>query len=95
MAKDVTLPPLPSSDAESLQRNRYHGFYKVGSREFWGEAEVSQNELKDFEKCQKHYFTKTGDEVRCSQCHVGWTVPAEIEVRDGKLFFRGEEQVAH
>lgn len=93
--EEAKLPPLPSSDADSIQHNNYHGFYKIGSRDFWGEAEVSHQQLQDFKKCEQHFFIKERDEVTCTRCHLGWNVPAEMETREGKLFFRGEEQLAH
>lgn len=87
--KDTSLPPMPESDAESMQRNRYHGFYKVGSKEFWGQAEVTHHTLEDFKKCE-HYFVRNADEIRCTTCHAGWQASYDVEAIDGQLYFRNE-----
>lgn len=79
------LPPIPSSDPDSIEKNRYNNFYKYGAKEFWGEAEVISEEVKDFPKCD-HYLMKRNHEVQCVRCNIGWTVPPEINVRDGKLY---------
>ena len=83
---DSTLPPLPGSDAETLQRNPYHSFYKVRAREFWQDAEVTHHKLEDFRKCN-HFFERQSDDIRCKKCHIGWLAPREsLEVRDGQLY---------
>lgn len=86
-----TLPPIPSSDAMSLQRNSYNGFYKYGAKEFWQESEITQNQVQDFKKCQ-HHLMKVNNEAQCTRCHIGWLIPPTWDVQDGKLF-DGETQL--
>jgi hypothetical protein len=79
------LPPLPPSDAGSMQRNHYDPYYKRTSRDFWNEAQITQNRVQEFPKCQ-HYLMKENNEARCTLCHVGWVVPDSFHTQDGKLF---------
>lgn len=86
-----TLPPIPSSSSEDIQRNKYDGFYKYGAREFWDQAEVTQNQIEDFKKCQ-HYLMRKNNEIYCVRCHSGWLDYGAVQVIDGKLF-KGETQL--
>lgn len=85
------LPPLPASDPESIARNRYNGFYGVGSREYWQKAEVTLNRLQDTQTCS-HYFTQAGIEVRCQKCHMGFR-GSHMRAENGKLFLNEKETV--
>ncbi len=82
-----SLPPLPASDSGALQRNQYDGFYNVKTREFWGQNEVTQNEVKPFQKCD-HYFVENPEGVECKNCHAGWI--GNLKSKDGKLIVNGE-----
>jgi hypothetical protein len=84
------LPALPGSDNDSIAKNRFDGFYKVGSRDFWREQELNHIDLtgNDFKKCE-HYFKRQEAEVICERCHSGY-LGNDLEIRDGKLFARGE-----
>jgi hypothetical protein len=82
---DSHLPPIPSSDPMSLEKNKYDSFYRTRARDFWGDAEVISNEVKDFVKCV-HYVVKENNEVRCTKCHVGWIVPDSFHTENGKLY---------
>jgi hypothetical protein len=84
------LPPLPPSDAESIGKNTFNGFYKKGARDFWGDNALEEIELKGPIKC-KHFFEQFGKEIRCNKCHIGW-MSTEFRVEDGVLYV-GEQQV--
>lgn len=81
------LPPLPASDADSLDRNKYDGFYKVKSRDFWGDNVIERIEEKPNVKCT-HEFMYTEGGAECKKCHFGLLGP--LEIQNGKLFFKGE-----
>lgn len=86
LAKEgVTLPALPGSDPAAIQQNQFDGFYKVGAREFWKHAQVSQNKVQPFLECQ-HYLQQKNNEAQCVKCHVGWNLSGSLHVSDGKLF---------
>lgn len=88
---DNKLPPLPASDPESIAKNRYQGFYGIGSRTYWKDAEVTLNKIKDFEKCS-HYFTQHGSQIMCSKCNAGFFGPG-IGTQDGRLLINNREAV--
>lgn len=85
----ATLPPLPRSDGYALERNVYDGFYKIKSRDFWGENEITREEVKPFRKCD-HKFHATASGVECETCHMG-LMGHGLEVRNGKLFYKNQE----
>lgn len=85
-----TLPPLPASDQESISRNVYDGFYKSGSRSFWGENVIETIKLKAYTKCE-HYFERLGKEIQCKNCHIGW-ISSDMRTEDGVLYV-GKEKV--
>lgn len=87
MDNSGVLPPLPPSDQESLDRNRFDGFYRVKARDFWGDAEIHRIDDTPPVKCE-HEFKGVQGGVRCQKCNVGLLGP--IEVREGKLFSNGE-----
>ncbi len=89
---DNNLPPLPESDPKSLQRNRFHGYYQIGAKEFWNGANISSHKLEEFKKCQ-HYFMRERDEVRCNKCYAGWEAPDIIQVQNGQLIVYGQVQL--
>jgi len=84
----TTLPPLPRSDGYAIERNIRDNFYKVKSRDFWGEGEVVREEIRPFVKCD-HKFHATESGVSCQKCHMGLKGPG-LEIRDGKLFYKNE-----
>ena len=85
------LPPLPASDPSSMARNAYSGFYNIGSKQYWKDAEISLNTLKDEAPCP-HYFKQMGSEIQCIKCHAGFMGPG-ISAIDGKLFVRNQQAV--
>lgn len=88
--KEGKLPALPGSDPDSIEKNDYHGFYKVGARSFWDKAEIISENLSErpLQKCD-HEFVGQGSEVICKKCRFG-LVAHQIEIRNGKLFHNGE-----
>ena len=88
MDNEATLPPLPGSDAVSLQTNKKDNFYEIGAREFWGENQIISEKVEDFKQCD-HKFMKEENITRCQKCHFG-LLGNNLEIRDGKLFYGGE-----
>lgn len=89
LTPDQVLPPLPASDPESIAKNRYNGFYGVGSRQYWKDAEVTLHKVQDPQACS-HYFVSEGSQVMCTKCHAGY-IGAGISAQDGKLIIRNNE----
>jgi len=85
---DEVLPPLPASDPESISKNRYSGFYSVGSRQYWKDAEVTLHKVQDPLECS-HYFIQEGSQVSCKQCNAGFT-GAGVSAQDGKLIVQNK-----
>lgn len=81
------LPPLPASDRESLDRNKYDGFYKVKARDFWGENVINTFEIEEPKKCDHEFVAKPAG-AECTKCHFG--LLGMFEIRAGKLFFKGD-----
>ncbi len=81
------LPPMPPSDPKSLEWNRFDSFYKYKSRDFWGDAEIIQEEPKPFQKCEHNFFA-TPQGVECKKCHFG--LVGVFEISNGQLFYKGE-----
>lgn len=88
-AQNSILPPLPASDAKSLQWNRKDNFYGVGSREFWGENEIIRIEDKPMEKCN-HYFEPRKADFVCKKCNFGLVSGLGLICQDGKLLYKNE-----
>lgn len=87
MDRDV-LPPMPPSDDEALAKNKYDSFYKLTSRDFWGENKVIKIEETPMTKCEHKFIPNEGG-VLCTKCKMG--LLGQIEVQDGKLFYKGEQ----
>ena len=83
----MILPPMPASDEQSIERNRFDGFYRMKSRDFWADAEIIHEEIGPDKKCD-HEFKATPGGVKCTKCHFG--LIGALEVREGKLFHKGE-----
>lgn len=81
------LPPLPPSDRESLDRNKFDGYYEVRARDFWGENRLLHIEETENVICKHEFRLATGG-VKCQKCHFG--LIGQIDVQDGKLFYQGE-----
>lgn len=81
------LPPLPPSDQDSLDHNKFDGFYKVRSRDFWGDAEIHRIADIPPVKCE-HEFLGVPEGVRCTKCNFG--LLGRIETNNGKLFSNGQ-----
>ena len=82
------LPPLPPSDEESLNKNRYDGFYEVRAKDFWGKNEVVREVVYKDKKCG-HNFIYTDNGAECTKCHIGFV--GKLEVRDGNLYHHGKK----
>lgn len=82
------LPDLPASDRESLEKNRYDGFYQVGARDFWENAEVNYADTEEIMPECDHYFFRRGSEAVCKKCSMA--LFGSLEIADGKLFYKGK-----
>jgi len=82
------LPPLPPSDRDSLDQNRYDGFYKVKARDFWGENEIHHLDGSPTKSC-KHEFTSQKGGVRCTKCNFG-LLGVGLSAKDGVALVQGE-----
>ena len=87
MTNGTTLPPLPASDQHSLSRNRYDQFYKVTTRNFWGDNKLVSEKPQAFRKC-KHYFAQKPNSVECEKCHFG--LIGFFKIKNGKLYHQGK-----
>ena|SRR3990167_5724365 len=90
---DKKLPPLPGSDSESLDENKYDSFYQTGSADFWSGNEVIREKVKNFENCQ-HQFVKEGNDAVCGKCHLGFEnflAQDNCVIKDGQLFYKGKK----
>ena len=87
MDNSNTLPPLPSSDQDSMDKNKFDGFYKVRARDFWGDNAIVRVDNTPPSKCNHKFITCEGG-VKCQKCHFG--LMGQLEVRDEKLFYKGE-----
>lgn len=84
---DDILPPLPASDQESLDRNKFDGFYKVKARDFWGDNKITRFEEPKDMKCTHEFIASPGG-AECQRCHFG--LLGHFEITDGKLFYKGD-----
>ena len=82
------LPPLPPSDSESLSKNTFDPYFRIGARDFWKGNHVEQIILKESKECD-HRFQYTVDGVECKKCRIGW-VGKELGVRDEALYVNNE-----
>ncbi len=82
------LPPMPPSDQDSLDRNRYDGFYKVGARDFWGENEIHRMDESPVKRCE-HEFVGVEGGVKCTKCQFG-LLGAGLSIKNGKVLAQGE-----
>ena len=85
---NTILPPMPPSDMESIERNKYDGFYKVKSRDFWGDNEVNRIEEQPMKKCIHEFFMAV-EGPQCKKCGFG-LIGSMLTIQDNKLFFKGE-----
>lgn len=83
------LPPLPPSDADSLQRNYYDRFYQVSSRGFWGKNEINSTKNEPMKKCN-HYFESQKANFICKHCRFGLQGSIGLTLSDGKLSYNNE-----
>lgn len=74
------LPALPGSDQATLEHNR-------AARDFWKDNQVTRIEDTEMKKCTHEFKTVQGG-AQCQKCHFG--LLGQIEVRSGKLFYKGE-----
>jgi hypothetical protein len=91
MADDKKLPDLPGSTEQDLKMNPFHPFFKKTPRQFWEEADIEHPVLSKETKCE-HIFEKNSVGVECKKCHMG--LKGEMDVIDGKLFFKGQPILA-
>jgi hypothetical protein len=59
---------MPPSDQDSLDRNKFDGFYKVKAREFWGENEIHHMPNTPPPVCE-HEFISTKGGIICKKCN--------------------------
>ena len=84
------LPPMPPSDAGSLEKNYYDHFYQRSSRSFWKNNEVNYINDKPFSKCE-HYFMQKATDFICNKCNFGLMGGVGLKAMDGKLFYKNEQ----
>lgn len=89
MRDDGILPPMPPSDQESLDRNRYDGFYKVGARDFWKESEINRFQEPPSVKCE-HEFVSAQNGIKCKKCNFG-LLGSGLYAKDGMAYAQGEQ----
>lgn len=78
---------MPPSDRESLDHNKFDGFYKVRARDFWGDNKVNAFPEPVGVKCE-HEFKPAEGGAKCTKCHFG--LLGQFEVQQGKLFYKGD-----
>lgn len=83
------LPPLPPSDADSLNRNYYDAYYQRSARSFWKDAHIESIEPPPMQKCN-HFFEPFNRTYKCKLCHFGLEGTENLTLSNGKLFFRNE-----
>lgn len=81
------LPPLPGSDQESLDKNKFDGFYKVRARDFWGDNKINRFEEPKDNK-HEHQFIATPTGAECEICRFG--LFGKFEISNKKLFYKGD-----
>lgn len=86
---DDRLPPLPPSDGDSLNANAYDGFYDVKTKEFWGQNKLASQKVDPFHRCD-HIFEKRESEIVCKKPGCSMGLFGDFDIRDGKLYMRGE-----
>lgn len=57
--------------------------------EYWKEANINKHELIKPETCEHNFVRKTGMDVHCSKCPVGFIITPDIEIKDGHLMKHG------
>ncbi len=58
--------------------------------EFWLDAELSQHQLKGTAKCDHYFIHRTGREIECRNCHVGFYIGPGANVEAGELTLHGQ-----
>ncbi len=84
------LPPMPPSDAGSLDRNHYDHFYNRSSRGFWKGNEINYIKDEPMKKC-KHVFRTESTGFICTLCNFGLNAGNGLGVKEGKLFYGDTE----
>ena len=79
---------MPPSDQDSLDRNKFDGFYKVKAREFWGENEIHHMPNTPPPVCE-HEFISTKGGIICKKCNFG-LLGVGLSAKDGKALVQGE-----
>jgi hypothetical protein len=88
MIDSGVLPPMPPSDQDALDRNKYDGFYKVKARDFWGENEIHRIPDQKPVSCE-HEFTTVSGGIMCTKCSFG-LLGVGLSVKDGKALAQGK-----
>jgi hypothetical protein len=86
MDKD-TLPAMPPSDEVSLKNGHFDSYYNITSQDFWSGNKVERIEDIPAKKCN-HEFIRRENGAVCKHCHFG--LVGQLEIKKGKLFYRGE-----
>jgi hypothetical protein len=59
------------------------------SDEYWKEANVNKHELSKPAPCEHQFIRKSGTEVQCIKCPIGFIITPDIELKKGHLFKHG------
>ena len=57
--------------------------------EYWKEANVNKHELAVPDTCTHNFVYKTGTEVHCTKCSIGFIVTPDINLKEGHLMKHG------
>ena len=82
-----SLPPLPSSDEKAISSNSFNPYYKVRTRDFWGDNETVNEHPEEFKKCKHSFIPKAGG-AQCEKCSFG--LMGFFEIQNGKLYHEGK-----
>lgn len=61
--------------------------------EYWEHADVKLHEIKDGKPCKHYFIHRTGQEVMCRDCNLGYWLSAGWRVEDGVLYTPENEPV--
>jgi hypothetical protein len=61
---------------------------------FWDKAEVNMSNPRSLGKCEHYFIRKSGTQIECRNCYLGFFVGKESELRDGKWYAGGRLMLA-
>jgi len=56
------------------------------SHKFWRGAEVNKITLRSAPKCSHYFIRRSGREVECRNCHAGFFLTPNWDVKEGHLY---------